>query len=279
MSANKQQTEKRGFTLVELLVVIAIIGVLLTILVPALQKAKKQAQAAVCLSNLHSWGQAMELYRADNDGKLFSYTYYADFASNPAHFQAMQDGFFMGALRKYHDATDNLRLCPSAKIADLNDAVPLWGSTFTAWGDPASDNPIYRYDFGSYCWNGWVHPFTSLTVKSLSTWAPAGSIYRDGRRYWGSQMQRPDVPVLVDGALPDAWPDENDGFADYDDQPYVELYSRGQHMMRLAVNRHSGGVNALFGDGSAAHVPLPDLWSLKWNKKWKVRSVVIPWLP
>ena len=54
--------KRKAFTLIELLVVIAIIALLMAILMPALQKAKKQASAAVCLFNIRGTMLAVNTY-------------------------------------------------------------------------------------------------------------------------------------------------------------------------------------------------------------------------
>lgn len=62
---------RQGFTLVELLVVIGIIAVLISILLPSLAKAQRQATKAACMSNLKQVFIAMQIYAADNKAWLY----------------------------------------------------------------------------------------------------------------------------------------------------------------------------------------------------------------
>jgi prepilin-type N-terminal cleavage/methylation domain-containing protein/prepilin-type processing-associated H-X9-DG protein len=58
----------RAFTLIELLVVIAVLAVIVSLLLPALNRAREAAQAATCMSNLRQVGQGFLVYATVNDG-------------------------------------------------------------------------------------------------------------------------------------------------------------------------------------------------------------------
>ena len=64
---------RKGFTLVELLVVISIIALLISLLLPSLAKARKEAVSTVCLSNLRELGQATLEYSDSNRGAVIPY--------------------------------------------------------------------------------------------------------------------------------------------------------------------------------------------------------------
>ncbi|HEY3863861.1 MAG TPA: type II secretion system protein [Verrucomicrobiae bacterium] len=63
-------SKKSAFSMVELLVVIAIIGILASLLLPALGRAKNQGSNAVCINQLRQLGAAARLYSDDNNNLL-----------------------------------------------------------------------------------------------------------------------------------------------------------------------------------------------------------------
>jgi prepilin-type N-terminal cleavage/methylation domain-containing protein/prepilin-type processing-associated H-X9-DG protein len=71
MKATQSKINRAGFTLVELLVVIGIIAVLFSLLLPAVSRARQQANSVVCESNLQQIGASLLTYADIHDGWLY----------------------------------------------------------------------------------------------------------------------------------------------------------------------------------------------------------------
>lgn len=138
-----------GFTLVELLVVIGIVAILIAILLPSLQKAKAQANATVCMSNLRQVGLLMALYAGDNRGWSAGYSYDASRAIPIQHWSSIL--VLNGYVTFPAPGRANVFLCPSNTpqswtAGDVASAEATYEAEL-CYGIPYSRNGGWEYRF------------------------------------------------------------------------------------------------------------------------------------
>ncbi len=140
-----QKATKRAFTLVELLVVISIIALLLSVLMPALSKAREQSRKVVCANGVRQLILGMSVYASSNKGNL-------PINSFNAWLWDVGDKTVL-ALINSSGATRKSFYCPSnvpfSNMAYDEDDVYWDIKTITR---NANSNPCTTYRITGYCW-------------------------------------------------------------------------------------------------------------------------------
>jgi prepilin-type N-terminal cleavage/methylation domain-containing protein len=231
-----ENMKRGGFTLIELLVVIAIIALLMSILMPALAKARKMTRATMCMSNEKQWGSFFSMYTDDFGGKFMGG-------------RNIPGQNWWQVLEPYYK--DRALLCcpmannPSKQSKDGHGNYGTWGPSW-----------FYGY-YGSYGINEWI---CNPEFKEGQM-----AMYGDNAKYWRSTNVKgqANIPFLADSWWDQAWAEAFDNIP-----PYAGWWDTGtgDDMAHFLVMRHDGFVNMLYMDYTVRKVHLRKLWFHKWNR-------------
>ena len=265
--------KNKGFTLIELLVVIAIIALLMSILMPALNRVRKQARTVACLANLKQWGLMFSMYCQDNDGYFFTGELQGARNNVTATIEGVTrvrnigSGGFWRIIMAPYSKDVSMWLCPQAVKPRPTGGIPSGGWAYTAWETDG--------DTGSYGLNGWI-----LNIKASKSagnrtngWGRADNDALGRPRHWGAPVSQyaNETPVFTGSWWVDSWP------LDTDQPPQTESgpgdTPGSNEMNRVCVDRHNGFVNSLFADWTARKVGMKELWTLKWHRTYNTNGM------
>lgn len=146
----KIKSRPTAFTLIELLIVIAIIGILASMLLPALKMARDSAKQALCKSNLKQFGLAFLNYANDYEDFLPNASQeWAPVGTHRACAEIFFQSYLGGSLPAAESAAVNLYKCPASQ--EKNSGSSIAGVL-------------------SYTMNGWISNTYNVKYRRLMSW-------------------------------------------------------------------------------------------------------------
>ncbi len=263
---------KKGFTLIELLVVISIIAVLLSILMPALTKAKKAAKDIVCKSNLRQWGLIFTTFFIDNDGHTIGWPLGEDAEARAGEGWPGIPGAeaWPAVLYNHYSGVKGVRFCPEA----LKEGGITYGDKKTGW----------NWGWDTILSGEYIEWAASYGINDFVYSPPSGGTTSWGHEIVGKNWANADIPkgykannvplllecATVGGFSYDSVPPVWDEPVSSDEwQPYMSY-----QINRFAMNRHGkGSLNCLFMDTSARRIGIKEMWTLKWHRQFDTKNV------
>jgi prepilin-type N-terminal cleavage/methylation domain-containing protein/prepilin-type processing-associated H-X9-DG protein len=148
--------KRSGFTLIELLVVIAIIGVLIALLLPAVQAAREAARRAQCVNNLKQIGLALHNYHDTN--KVFPLARFANFSAHSRFLPYMEHTVAFNAINfsgswkadaTGYDPNLTARTTPIATFLCPSDTTRLLPPTYAGNSYRACEGSMFLFGFSA----------------------------------------------------------------------------------------------------------------------------------